>query len=61
MFVTFWKKKNPPGGLADVGMLFITHATREYTDSGGSVWERQHLLQSEAHYKGSQTCVLCVL
>ena len=36
-------------------MLFITHITGEYTDSGRSVLERPHLLQSEANYKGSQT------
>ena len=35
-------------------MLFITHITGEYTESGRSVLERPHLLQSEANYKGSQ-------
>ena len=33
----------------------ITHITGECTDGGRSGQERPHLLQSQAHYKGSQT------
>ena len=41
----------------------VSYTAGEYTDGGGSVWGRPHLLQSEACYEGSQTkeaCVLCV-
>ena len=54
--------KKTPSGLAGVDMPFITHITGEYTNSGRSC-KRLYLLQSEAHYKGSQTKkahVLCM-
>ena len=36
VLVIFRRKKNPPGGTADVVMPVITHFTGECTDSSGS-------------------------
>ena len=43
-------EKNPSDGLTNADMPFITHITGECTKGSRLV-----LLQSEGHYKGSQT------
>ena len=61
MYVMFQGEKKLPDGLADVDMPVLTHITRECTNGGTLVREKQRLLQSETRYQGSQTKEACVL